>query len=162
MSFHEASYELDCPDGPAPLDRLTIFYEANGYEASGSDDLRIFRRGKPRAGWFSSKMTDLEAEVRVEFTEEKIDLYLKVNIQGQRLTDEDRAFFGKEVEAAEKFLLSDDEKPRDLRPHEALRAKQATADLRRSGNQLAIFLFIVIVLFGLLANYLGLDPFPFF
>ena len=162
MSYHQASYELSLPDDSPALERLAIFYEANGYEVSGEDDERVFRRGKPKAGWFSSDMTDLETEVHVRITDVGIDLTLKVDIRGQRFTDKDRAFFHDEVEAAEEFLMGDQEKPRDLRPQEALRAKKANEELRSAGNQLAMFLFIMIILFGVIASFLGLDPFPFF
>lgn len=157
MSLHEPDFSIPVDD-PEWLNRLKEFLLANGY-AEGADAL-VFTRGQEGASWYSSDMSKLRTRLQVHQEPETIRLSYAIQIKGQRLTEEDKAFWEKEAEFARTYLQGSAEKPRDLRSEEALRARRVTEDLRRQGLWAASVVFFIIFVGTIVVDRLGL-PLPF-
>lgn len=159
MSEHTPTFTIDLSELPDSLALLQRFYEANGYAFDDSGALPAFHRGKAGAGWYSSDMSQLQTTVVVQKSPESIQLQYRVDVKGQRLSDEDKAFWQKEARSAEKFLRHPDRSPDDLRPGEAQRAEDVREDLRRRGLWAATLIFLLILTVGILSERLGIHLF---
>ena len=132
------------------------FLELNGYSLNDEGDHRLIaKRGKPGASWFSSDMSRLETQLTIEFDGNQVDLDYRVTVTGQHLTDEDRQFWEREAQAIER-ATNREEPAVDLRPEEAERAKQVTGEYRSTAVWAAFIVFAMIIVFGLVADRLGI------
>lgn len=155
MSHFEETISIDVPDGAvSPVERLSTFYRHNGYGPDGDDVDHIFVRGESGAGWLSSKMTDLATELTIEVGDKTIVLTYRVETTGQHLTDEDRAFWKREADAAESYLRGDEELL-DLRLLEEERAKNLRSELRGVGLWAMGIVFVIVFVVGIVGDRLG-------
>lgn len=158
MAFHEETFHLDIDEDIAGVPEvITAFYTHNGYITESADEAAgkyIFVRGKTGAGWWSSNMTELHTAVTVEISATKATIDYRINISGQRLLDEDRAFWKKEARALAASVEQGAELV-DLRPQEALRAQNLAKDLRSSGLWYGVAAFVAIMVALFVANFLG-------
>lgn len=169
MGLYTTQRQLDGPfETSVPIQKLTEFYRANGYELvdveggspedSGAPEkgsraknrTAEFKRGEPSAGWWSSNMTHLPTTVRARHTSEGVEIEYKVDASGQHLTSDDRNFWERELRAAANYLRNPSRRPRDLRHEEAKRAEQLRRRMLSYGIWGAIFAFVLIVVVKLL------------
>ncbi|RAL20158.1 hypothetical protein DL240_18240 [Lujinxingia litoralis] len=157
MSTYEITHTIRLPaEHPAPLDALGDFFVHNGYMPRPSEDAELMlTRGTPGAGWRTSEMSGLGTELRLQALQEEVQAHYIIDVRGQRLNDTERAFWKREVRAAEAFL-TDPEQLVDVRDQEQQRARIARRRMRRGGLTAAIATaFIVSALFFLISQ-LGL------
>ncbi len=155
MSTYERTHRIEgIADVDDAVERLVEFYRHNGYKvADRADDTVQFRRGRPRGGWFSSEMTQLQTTVHAEPGDDTLSLEYTVDTSGQWLTDEDRQFWSREAEAAEACVNGAD--PVDLRDDERQRAGDVTSEIRRTGLQAMFIIVILVVGVMLVAHLMG-------
>lgn len=165
--MHHESLEVDAPDAPwaePPMVRLRRFFEVNGYalereqsDGDGAPVRVVLTRGKPSAGWWSSDMTDLHARADCAVDAEgAVTIVCRVDVRGQILSEDDRAFWRREVEAARDFLCAEDlaEDPIDLREQERARAEaqfssMLSGTLRGFLVAFMVCFFVVLLLYRL-------------
>jgi len=148
-----------------PMKRLIEFYRANGYELVDEriDDDRIsdhpgesvvMARGNSQAGWWSSDMTKLSSRVEAyrNTDEQTLALEYQVDTSGQHLTESDRQFWDREMQAAFDHLRNPSRTPRDLRHEEAKRAERIRRRILSYGIWGAIITFLLIVLVNVLTT----------
>ena len=155
MSHYEETFSIDIGDDvDTPVKTLCEFYLHNGYEAdSGDGPQPVLRRGESGAGWLSSKMTDLATTVTIEEGDD-IELKYHVDTTGQHLTDEDRAFWTTEAQAAESYLRGD-RGLTDMRPLEKKRVKELRGELRSVGLWAMAIVFVTVFVVGIIGDRLG-------
>lgn len=159
MENHRPTFTIESDDPLGARAHLRDFLLANGYEAIDESPLTLIR-GKKGASWFRSDMSRLHTHLSIEEAARGLTLSYCVEVRGQRLTEDDKRFWHREVDHARAYLLEPDQSPRDLRPEEALRAERLTEDLRRQGIFAAIVVFLTIFAGVIVADRLGL-PLPF-
>ena len=150
------SYAIEVDAECEHPDRLVKqFYQTNGYEAvPQADDLLQLRRGKKRAGWWTSNMTELWCQVTVKQSPQSLQLSYEVDTSGQILSDEDRAFWDREVAALKSFLHEGGE-PVDLRAQEATRANSVTGEHRKLGLKATAMVFLIVSILAIAADRFG-------
>ena len=155
MSSYETTHRIgDVDELDDAVERLVEFYRHNGYEVAERTDENVeFRRGRPRAGWFSSEMTRLQTTVRTDIDGDAVTIRYTVDTSGQWLTDEDRQFWTREAESAEECVNGAD--PVDLRDEERRRAGDVTGQIRRTGLQAMFIIIILVVGVMLVAHLVG-------
>jgi hypothetical protein len=159
MSNLELSFHFDGPFEADRDERITDFYEANGYQrrdAEGDTSERAHRleRGERNAGWTTSCMCDLFAQVTVELDEERLSVRYVVDVAGQHITEEDRAFWAQEAERAAEHVRGGP--LYDLREAERRRAERTRAETIRTalfGSMMVVLIVFALVVF---ASSLGL------
>lgn len=158
MAFYEELFHLKLADDLDGIPELIAdFYAHNGYLLESEDESQgryIFVRGKSSAGWWSSNMADLHTTITLELGPTEAKLHYRVNVTGQRLLDEDRAFWRKEAQALAATVERGAEFV-DLRPAEARRAEEVSKNLRSSGIWYAIAVFFALMVALFVANFLG-------
>lgn len=140
-------------------ERLHLFYAQNGYEkvqregspGEGSwEELGRWERGRRGAGWWSSDMARLFAQVCLEIDSRTMSyrVVLSVDTTGQHMTAEDEAFWRGEFTALEAYLEGEGELL-DLREAERARASAGRKDTMRLsvyGFMITFVLLFVLVL----------------
>jgi len=137
MSTWEFEETYEGPfEAEEPLAVLVEFYRTNGYERldGGGDDASTpsspvaLTRGEEGAGWWSSDMTELYAEVTIEAPsseeDDAVSISYGVETSGQYMTDSDRQFWRRELETARQRLHAPSGDSRDLRQAEKKRAER--------------------------------------
>lgn len=159
MAEHHIERQFETVDSAEqPLERLLEFYRANGYETTDdeaddlSDGLRLVR-GEPGIGWWTSDMSKLRTTLEIRRRDDTIDLRYVVDVTGQILTDDDREFWERELEAARQHLAGLGEFPRDLRDLEANRAKNIHHSMLSRGIWGGIIVFVVIAFLRILGMF---------
>lgn len=136
-----------------PLEQLITFYEVNGYVLtdpySEDDDDESPRkvcmtRGKKGASFWSSDMTELFAELTLEYLETTMKIDYEVETTMQHFTEDDRGFWIREAANAEKFLTGKVEEAIDWRGNEAARAEQVQRDILSLGIKLGVLAVVVV------------------
>ena len=171
MATHHLSAQLEPERGDdelaAWIERLRRFYLANGYElereqGGGADDedgpsRLVMRRGAERAGWWSSDMTELLARVDISRASGggQLSLIYRVDVRGQVLSEQDRAFWERELEAAQAFAAGDREHPEDLRQEEGERARGRSRETMSSAGRGFVIAFLVLFVAALLLQRVG-------
>jgi len=84
----------------------------------------VFTRGEEGGGWWTSNRAELPTRVEVRVEQDTLTVHLEVNVTGQRMVDEDREHWVREVAALRAWLQGKDDAPRDLRPRELKRASE--------------------------------------
>lgn len=146
--------EID-PECEHPARLVKEFYETNGYQiVEEPDHPLLLQRGKAGAGWWTSNMTKLWCQVTVEPQPQTLVLAYEVDTSGQILSDDDRAFFEREVEALRSFL-DEPNGPIDLRDQEQHRAQSVTGEYRRLALKATVLVFLLVSIIGLVAAQFG-------
>jgi hypothetical protein len=96
MPTHKLELSFDGPFEDDAAVCVVEFLEANGY--TRQDDTLRFARGEEGAGWWSSAMCDLKTALTVELSAEAAKVIYEIDIEGQRLSEEDRKFWPGEAE----------------------------------------------------------------
>lgn len=167
MTIHSTQRQLDGPfKTSVPVEKLAEFYRANGYEllevvdpdsdedsdANEPDRVAQFERGETEARWWSSDMSRLPTRVEVRRENDGLTIEYEVDVTGQHLTDADRDFWEREIQAAGNFLRNPSRRPRDLRHEEAKRAEQLRRRFLSYGIWAAIIAFLMVVLIKLMTT----------
>ena len=109
-----------------------------------------FARGESGAGWWTSNMTELGAELHIERDGDTIHLSYRVDISGQVLNEKEEGFWRRELDHARRYCKGEDDEPRDLRPAEAKRADNVKNSFRSTGIWAGVAVFFAIVALALL------------
>jgi hypothetical protein len=163
-------------DDREPLERLVTFYRANGYEVvdetedaepdggetvsetrEQTDDAdprsRTLQRGESGAGWWTSKMYELAAEVTLTRcaspdspSSDAVRISYEIETSGQYLTESDRRFWTRELDTALSHLESGQGDPRDLRPTEEKRAERMEQSRMRYALWGGAAAFVLVIL----------------
>lgn len=137
-----------------PVDRLVVFYMANGYELvereADSPARASLERGEAGAGWWTSDMTKLHTRVHLERHAERVEVVYEVDTSGQVLNDIEEAFWRRELQAARRYCRGEVDEPRDMREQEANRAAKQKSSLMSFGLWGAVAVFLIVVLLGFL------------
>lgn len=150
----------------AHLERLIEFFRANGYDLLESDtepadddsraprDTAVFVRGESEASWWSSDMTKLSSrvEVHIDDANDMVTIQYRVDVTGQHLTEADRQFWNREMQAAFDYLRNPSRTPRDLRHEESKRAERVRQRMLSYGIWGGILMFLVVVMINLLTS----------
>lgn len=102
-------------------------------------------RGRHDTGWWSSDMTKLHAEVTAVYRSDSLEIDYEVDVSGQRLTEDDRAFWDRELDAAAEYVMHPHRTPRDLRHEEAKRAEELRRRMLTYGIWGAIIAFFLVI-----------------
>lgn len=150
----DETFSIEAPDDVDEVRPvLREFFAHNGYTAVDDTPMTL-RRGRRGAGWWSSNMTDLHTELVIDAGDDPIRLRYEVDTAGQILSEEDRAFWRREAEAAEQFLHQRDELV-DLREAEKKRAKEVQSEHRRLGLVAMVIVFLVVFASTFTAEHLA-------
>lgn len=117
--------------------------------AISSGEVRL-SRGEPNAGWWSSDMTDLSAEVHATYESGTLEIDCTVDVTGQKLSEDDRAFWQRELDAATEYVRHPHRTPRDLRHEEEKRAEKLRRRALSYGIWGAVVAFVLVVLINFL------------
>lgn len=137
-------------EGPFEYDReamLADFFEANGYTRCATETLE-FERGERGAGWWNSAMCALYTRVSVQLDEQRLTLRYVIDIEGQRLNEEDRKFWTREAEHLCGYLRGGP--LYDLRRAEELRAQREATKLRKLGLVISFVIFCIVTALSLI------------
>lgn len=107
--------------------------------------IKLFR-GKKGASIWSSDMTELYAEVRVEALSSGIKISYEVETTLQHFTQEDRDFWDREVANAEKFLTGKVDQPIDWRGNESIRVEAQQKEILFFGVKAMVMTMAVVFL----------------
>lgn len=162
MAIHQEIAEINHLDGiDDPVGLLIDFYQGNGYtfdphspasgDASGMDEsgepTRLVR-GKRGNGWWSSNMTELHTQVVIRPRQDALEIAYTVDVTGQILKDEERAFWTRERQAAEKYLREPSAQIPDLRIGETARANKKSKSFFSFGLWGGVAIFMIIIFLG--------------
>ncbi len=168
MSTYSTQRSMEGPFRPAdPLEPLTEFFHYNGYrrkyseepndpgdtDADEAPDERIFVRGRTAANWWASNMTKLPTRVEIRRDDDALEISYEVDVTGQHLTDDDRDFWRRELDAACEYLRNPSRTPRDLRHEEAKRAERIRRRMLSYGIWGAVGAFLIILLLKLMTSF---------
>lgn len=151
MSTLDLHQTIETSEPRTAAERLQTFYEGNGYGldiVTDQDDTTVLTRGESGSSWWSSNMTELHSRVRLVERDDALELHYEVDVSGQYLTDEDRAFWEREIEAAVQFATGGLDKPTDLRKAETQRADKGFGERISLGIWGAVFIAIFILILG--------------
>lgn len=107
--------------------------------------IKLFR-GKKGASIWSSDMTELYAEVRVEALSSGIKISYEVETTLQHFTQEDRDFWDREVANAEKFLTGKVDQPIDWRGNESIRVEAQQKEILFFGVKAMVMTMAIVFL----------------
>ena len=164
MSTWQFEETIEGPfDSEPPLELVTTFYRANGYEPldeesrrveDETENRRVLSRGEEGASWWSSTMTELRAEIELrqlassaQYPSRAIEITYEVETSGQYMTDSDRRFWKREIDMASSYLDHPDGDPRDLRPMEDKRAERMEHSRIRYAFWGSAAAFILVLVF---------------
>jgi|SRR5690554_38888 len=162
MAIHEEIAEINhIVEIDDPVGLLIDFYLGNGYdfdphapqsdpsntEEQSSEPTRLVR-GKRGNGWWSSNMTELHTQVVIQPREDALEIAYTVDVSGQILKDEERAFWTRERQAAEKYLREPSALVPDLRIIETARADKKSNSFFSFGLWGGVVIFMIIIFLG--------------
>lgn len=158
---HEPTHIIEAEFGEDPLAKAWEFYELNDYAIDDPTQLLqdpivtlSVERGKRGSGWFSSDMTQLHNRaVLTQTSPTHIDVSYCVDVRGQVLSDDDRAFWTQELAALQEALC-EDAPLRDLVPQERERASERRTKSISSGWRLALGASVVILILAMIIKAL--------
>lgn len=141
MPTHSLALSFNGPFEDDAQQRVVEFLEANGYVRQ--DDTLRFARGEEGAGWWSSAMCDLKTSLEVQLSDDAVKVLYEIDIEGQRLSEEDRKFWPGEAEHLSGYLRGG---PLfDLRHAEQKRAAKTRGSSIRMAMTVGFAIFCVII-----------------
>lgn len=166
------------PDRALVSERAERFFDTNGYtlesiqeDAQGVFLGAKFERGKRGNGWWSSDMSELHARVELLLTpEDELRLSYTVDVRGQHLSAEDRAFWKSESAEALRYIgrASEEEggageplpvlhgdEPKDLREQERARASTRSRATLFSSVKGFLMTFMVLAIMMIVLYRMG-------
>lgn len=149
-SFRQPLVPVDEEDDePAEATPLEVEPESAESDPGSSleclSSIKLFR-GKKGASIWSSDMTELYAEVRVEALISGIKISYEVETTLQHFTQEDRDFWDREVSNAEKFLTGKVDQPIDWRGNESIRVEAQQKEILFFGVKAMVMTMAIVFL----------------